>query len=55
MNGTVLTKINPFDPDLCNELLSQLPRPVTSFSRYHNFKENTLPKFAPNADVLLGK
>jgi hypothetical protein len=55
MNGTVLKKINPFDPELCNQLLSQLPLPITSFPGYHDFKENVLPKFASKKVVPLGK
>ena len=55
MNGTFLKIINPFDPNLCNELLAQLPTPVTSFSGYHDFRKIVLPKFATNKVVAIGE
>ena len=56
MNGSVLKKINPFDPNLCNKLLTKLPHPVNSFLGYHDLRggENGLPKFAVNKIVVLG-
>ena len=54
MNGSVLKKINPFDPELCNNLLAHLARPVTSSSGYHDLKGNRLPKFVSNQIVVIG-
>lgn len=55
INGSILKKINPFDPELCNQLLAQLPQPVSSFSGYRDLKENVLPKLVTNKCAVIGK
>ena len=51
MNGSVLKKINPFDPYLCSQLLAQLRQPVNAFPGFHDVKEKNLPKFTSNKNV----
>ena len=54
-NGDVLKTVNPFDPQVCNNLLSQLGKPVNTYSCYHDLRDQTMTKITPQMAVALGK
>lgn len=54
-NGDVLRIVNPFDAEICDELLSKLSKPVNTFSGYHDLKDKGMTKIAASKAVDIGK
>ena len=54
-NGDVLRIVNPFDPEICDVLLSKLAKPVDTFNGYHDLKDKSMTKIAASKAVDLGK